>query len=430
MDKKQAEDYIYQSYVRAAGYQDYYARDAERRRPELSRELIRELSGTPCAVVTGSKGKGSVSNMISCILQSEKRTGLLTSPHLTDFCERFRINGVKISDGDFIRHVEGIRPYFDRGDASLPENIGISPMGIQTALGLRYFKEEKTDFNVLEGGKGARYDDVNNAEHSYGVINSIFLEHTRELGNTLEEIAGDKSHVINGRQKCVYTARQKTGVMEVIRKRAEKYRVPLKIYGEDFRAVDVRYTERGMLFDVVIGKEEYRDIMVPLLGAYQAENCALAMALCRDVLENFDIDEIKTRLAGLNWPGRMEVISREPFTVLDACINRASCENIKESLNHLRPGKYTVILGIPDDKDFLGVAQAMEDHASEIILTKVSNPHYVFNGKQKKELEKKGQKAVSTESVGEALKKAKEAGGPILILGTTALVAEVKKCNY
>ncbi len=154
------------------------------------------------------------------------------------------------------------------------------------------------------------------------------------------------------------------------------------------------------------------------------------MALCRDVLENFDIDEIKTRLAGLNWPGRMEVISREPFTVLDACINRASCENIKESLNHLRPGKYTVILGIPDDKDFLGVAQAMEDHASEIILTKVSNPHYVFNGKQKKELEKKGQKAVSTESVGEALKKAKEAGGPILILGTTALVAEVKKCNY
>ena len=77
MDKKQAEDYIYQSYVRAAGYQDYYARDAERRRPELSRELIRELSGTPCAVVTGSKGKGSVSNMISCILQSEKRTGLL-----------------------------------------------------------------------------------------------------------------------------------------------------------------------------------------------------------------------------------------------------------------------------------------------------------------------------------------------------------------
>ena len=72
MDKKQAEDYIYQSYVRAAGYQDYYARDAERRRPELSREFIRELSGTPCTVVTGSKGKGSVSNMISCILQNEK----------------------------------------------------------------------------------------------------------------------------------------------------------------------------------------------------------------------------------------------------------------------------------------------------------------------------------------------------------------------
>ncbi len=427
MDKKQAEDYVYQSYMRAARYQDYGAQDAVKRRPELSRKLIRELSGTPCAVVTGSKGKGSVSNMIAQILQSEKKVGLMTSPHLTDFCERFRINGVPISDEDFVRHVEAVRPYFDRVEASLSENVCISPMGIQAALGLSYFNTEKTDFNVLEGGKGARYDDVNNVDHQYAVINSIFLEHTRELGNTLEKIAADKSHVIDGRQKCVYSARQKEGVMEVIRRRAEKYRVPLKVYGKDFRAIHVRYTERGMLFDAVIGKEEYRDITVPLLGTYQAENCVLAMALCQDILGMPDIEKMKKGLAGLNWPGRMEVISREPFIVLDACINRASCENIRESLNHLKSGKYTVILGIPDDKDYLGVAEAIQGHASEILLTKASNPHYVFTGKQKEELEKKGLKAVSTRNIREALEKAKERGGPILILGTTALVAEVKK---
>lgn len=427
MDKKQAEAYVYRSYLRAAQYQDYYAQDSRKRRPELSREIIGDLSGTPCAVVTGSKGKGSVSNMIARILQTEKKVGLMTSPHLTDFCERFRVNGVKISDEDFVRHMGYIRPYFDKVEASLPEDVCISPMGIQAALGLSYFRAEGTDFNVLEGGKGARYDDVNNVKHPYAVINSIFLEHTRELGDTLEKIAEDKSHVIDGGQKCVYAARQREGVMEVIRKRAGKYEVPLKVYGDDFRAVDVRYTKQGMLFDVTAGREEYKDIRIPLLGRYQAENCALAMALCRDVLGSFDLDKVRAMLAGMCWPGRMEVISRDPFTVLDACINRASCGNIRESLNHLKPGKYTIILGIPDDKDYLGVAEAMEDYAAEIILTKSQNPHYVFTGKQKEELEKKGMKVTDAGFIEEAVRKAEESGGPILILGTTAIVSEVKK---
>ncbi|MDE6203283.1 MAG: bifunctional protein FolC, partial [Lachnospiraceae bacterium] len=378
---------------------------------------------------TGSKGKGSVSNMISRILQSEKRVGLMTSPHLTDFCERFRVNGVKISDEDFIYHMGCIRPYFDSVEAALPKNVCISPMGIQTALGLSYFNDEKTDFNVFEGGKGARFDDVNNVEHPYAVINSIFLEHTRELGNTLEKIAEDKSYVINGRQKCVYAARQKEEVMKVIRKRAEKYQVPLKVYGDDFRAVNIRYTQQGMLFDVSIGEEEYRDLRVPLLGEYQAENCALAMALCRDILGPPDLDKVRGMLAGLCWPGRMEVISREPFMVLDACINRASCKYIRQSLSHMKPGKYTLILGIPDDKDYQGVAEAMEGYISEIILTKSRNPHYVFTGKQKEELEKTGMKITASGSVEEAVKKAKEGGGPILILGTTAVVSEVKKMH-
>ena len=162
MNKKEAEDYIYKSYLKAERYQNYNDADANKRRPDLSRKAIEELSRTECVVVTGSKGKGSVSSMISRILQTKLKVGLLTSPHLVDFCERFKINGHDISDSDFIKHVEIVRSTFDKIDNDLPMGVCISPIGLQVAVALSYFNEKKTDFNVLECGKGAKYDDVNN----------------------------------------------------------------------------------------------------------------------------------------------------------------------------------------------------------------------------------------------------------------------------
>lgn len=427
MNKKEAEDYVYQSYVRAAGRQHYHTRDMDRRNPELSREIIAGLSQTPCVVVTGSKGKGSVSTMISQIMQTEKKVGLMTSPHLTDFCERFKINGRNISDSDFIRHIKRIKPAFDLVGQGLPEHICISPMGIQTALALSCFYEQKTDFNILEGGKGAKYDDVNNADHQYAVINSIFLEHTRELGSTLAEIAADKAHVINGCQRCVYVAQQADEVMAVIKSRAARYGVPVKAYGVDFTAVNITYTGSGMLFDVAIEDRLYKDIRLPLLGEHQARNCALAMALCSDVLNRFRIEEIRIRLAQTDWPGRMEVISTTPFMLLDACINRDSCEAVKRVLKHLNHRQITLIAGIPDDKDYAGVVAAMQDVAQVTILTKTQNPYYQFTSQQQETLARQGIDAVATDSVVAAISRARQYSNPIVILGTTAIVSEVKQ---
>lgn len=125
---------------------------------------------------------------------------------------------------------------------------------------------------------------MNNIRHDYAVINRIFLEHTRELGDTLAAIAEDKSHVITGEQKCVYFAEQKHEVQEVLIRRAEAMQVPYKIYGRDFQAENIRYTCSGMLFDVVIGDNIYPDLQIPLLGEHQAKNCALALAVCMDVM--------------------------------------------------------------------------------------------------------------------------------------------------
>ena len=429
-----AEDFVYASYLRAAAHQDYAAKDAEKRHPELTRSLLRQKSDTPCVVVTGSKGKGSVANMISRILRTKFTVGLMTSPHITEFRERFRVNDTMISESDFCRLMAEIQPEILEIASNLPETVCISPMGIQADLALTYFSDKRTDFNVLECGKGAKYDDVNNVRHDYAVVNRIFLEHTRELGDTLTAIAEDKSHVITGEQKCVYFAEQEPEVLEVLLRRAEALHVPCKIYGRDFHAENIRYTCSGMQFDVVIGDILYPDLQIPLLGEHQTKNCALALALCVDALSDlceesveFSLPAVRENLSLLHWPGRMEVLRSDPFILLDACINPASCENVKEVLRHLGISDCTVIVGIPEDKDYSGVVRSMKDMAGRILLTRSGNPHYHFSQNQQEALARESVCTEWTNSVKQALDLAASFSDPMVILGTTSVISEVEQ---
>lgn len=429
-----AKDFVYASYLQAAAHQDYAARDAGKRHPELTRSVLVQKSGTPCVVVTGSKGKGSVANMISRSLQTRFSVGLMTSPHITDFRERFRVNDTMISEADFCRLMAAIQPEILDIASDLPETVCVSPMGIQADLALTYFSEKHTDFNVLECGKGAKYDDVNNVRHDYAVINRIFLEHTRELGDTLTDIAEDKSHVITGEQKCVYLAEQEPEVLDILLRRADALQVPCKIYGRDFYAENIRYTCSGMQFNVVIGDHIYPELQIPLLGEHQAKNCALALAVCMDVLsdlgtesDTLPLSTVQDNLSLLHWPGRMEVLYSEPFVLLDACINSASCENVKKVLRHLEIQNCTLIVGIPEDKDYAGVVRSMKNIATRILLTRSGNPHYHFSKKQQKVLARENIDAEWAGPVKQALSLAASFSDPIVILGTTSVVSEVEQ---
>ena len=426
MNRQEAEDYVYASYLRAERCHSYDSRDAEKRHPSLTRPLIESLQHAPCVAVTGSKGKGSVANMMAAILQTRHRVGLMTSPHIAAFNERFRVDGTPISDEDFVRTVEALKPSFDRIEASLPPDVCISPMGIQAAAGLYWFNARQTTFNVFELGKGARYDDVNNIDAPYAVINPIFLEHTRELGDTLESIAEDKACIIKRGQSAVFVARQQPAVMAVIEKAAREKGVPVRAYGRDFYADNVRFTEAGMVFDVAVGEERFPDIRVPLLGEHQAENCALAMAVCREILPDWDLDRVRQQLARLEWPGRMEVLSRSPLMILDACINRSSTAAVKDVLAHLGIGKCVFVVGIPDDKDYEGVVASVQDRALATILTRSGHPHYRFTGVQKTTLQARGIPVTESDSVREAIALARQYQAPVVILGTTSVIADVK----
>ena len=437
MNRKEAEDFVYSSYLRAEKYHVYEEKDVERRHPEFTRELLRKKSGTPAAIVTGSKGKGSVSKMIAEILQTKFTVGLMTSPHIEDFCERFQVNGEKVSSPLFSMLMEEIRPEIEEMDRKIPKEFCVSPMGIQADFALTWFRSRKTDFNVFECGKGAKLDDVNNILHDYAVINSVFLEHRRELGNTIAEIAEDKAHVITGREKAVFVGEQTEEAMAVIEKRAALFSVPLMVYGRDFWEEHLRTEQTGIVFDLYVFGKRYRDIRLPLLGDFQAKNCALAMAVSETVFSDLsdkstemgktlEMDAVRRRLSEINWPGRLELISGEPFILLDCCINRVSTKAVKAVLVERKIEKPVNIIAIPEDKDYRGVVQEMYPLSESVILTRTNNPHYHFSEKQCERMAEEGIATEWAENFTEAMKKAEEKGLPIVILGTTSLLPEVK----
>ncbi len=424
--KDEAESYIYRSYLKAEKYLRFADKDAIKRHPQYSKDILQRLSETPAITVTGSKGKGSVAYMISEILQTKYNVGLMTSPHIIDFCERFRINGKQISDVDFIKCVENVRLDFEIIEKTLTSPEYISPIGIQAAVALMYFNQNRTEFNVIEHGKGAKYDDVTNIKHQYAVINTIFLEHTRELGKTLEEIAKDKVCTITDDVKIAATAEQKPEVLEIIHNQAKQKKCRLLEYGRDFEAENIKFLKSGMVFDVVTEQNRYTDIKIPLLGVNQAKNCALAIAVCEQVLPDINILKMKQKLSALEWPGRQEIISSIPFIMLDACINRLNAERVKETLKNMDFSRVVTIIGIPDDKDFLGVAEVMVDISEQIILTKSSNRHYIFSEKQIDILKQNEIDAIYCDSLTKALLMAQSYNLPIVILGTTSLISDVK----
>ncbi len=428
-NKKDYADYIYESFMKAEKHLDRNAPDSEKRKPQLSKDIILKLSekSAPCIAVTGSKGKGSVSCFISAIMQTQVKTGLMTSPHLVKFNERIKINNKDISDEDIERIILELKPDFDKVENTLTEKEFISPMGWQGAAALKYFSENHTGFNIFECGKGAKYDDINNIPHQYSLINPVFLEHTRELGKTLPEIALNKAEIVKTGQKCCYTAEQFPEVMEIIEKRCENTGVKLKKYGKDFYSDNIIFLKSGMKFDVHTEKNIYKNIEIPLLGKHQAKNCAIAFAVCEDFLGKLDIEKCRENLLKVKWPGRLEVVSKEPFIIADAAINHESTDLIKETLRFMNMEKIISIIGIPDDKDFLGVAKSMSDVSEKIIITKCLNPYYVFTDKQKKTLEQAGLKVTATENLQEALKIAEKSAMPICIMGTTGLISDVEK---
>lgn len=352
-----------------------------------------------CIHIAGTKGKGSTCAFISYILrQAGFKVGLYTSPHLSDFRERIRILDSRflapdsrtdkdfegmISQDELRGLIEKLKPKIEKYNKDSKYGP-LSCFEFYTSLAFVYFKEKKVDLAVLETGLGGRLDATNVAKPLVCAITPISYEHTQQLGNTLTEIATEKSNIIKSRQAIVITAPQKKEVMQVIRNRCKE--VGVKLYEVN---KDISFEKTGKGLSIKTGFGEYSDLKIRLLGEQQLINGVVAVGVIealRFYNINVGIDSIRQGLYNTIWPGRCEVISRNPLVVLDGAQNIASSRALKQTIKENfsaesaaggKGGKYKrliLVLGISKDKDIDGICNELCPLADEIILTQADNP--------------------------------------------------------
>ncbi len=367
-----------------------------------------------CLHVAGTKGKGSTCAFIAYILrQAGYKVGLYTSPHLSDFRERIRTLRHKTKDSkpklekdfegmipkdELVSLVARLKPAIDKYNKD--SKFGsLSFFEVYTALAFVYFKKEKIDFLVLETGLGGRLDATSVVEPLICAITPISYEHTQKLGNTLKEIAAEKAGIIKSQldsklserrntkspsyHSIVISAPQEKQARDVIRKRCKELEAKLYEVGKD---ITFKETSGNFIIDGIFGS--YSDLKINLLGGHQLVNASVAVGVI-EALKFYgitiDASSIKTGLYRTVWPGRCEVIAKNPWIVLDGAQNVASAKTLRRAIKETFSGegncaknkkfeKLILILGISKDKDIKGVCLELSKFADTVILTKSCNP--------------------------------------------------------
>jgi dihydrofolate synthase / folylpolyglutamate synthase len=313
--------------------------------------------------VAGTNGKGSVASAVATILhRAGYRVGLYTSPHLVRFNERICIDGSPITDAEVVTAHDAVRSVGSR-------DREMTFFEYSTAMAFFAFSRRAVDWAIIETGMGGRLDATNVLRPDLTVITNISLEHQAYLGRTLAEIAGEKAGIIKPGIPLVTGVRGRR-VVPVITARARTQGAPLHRLGSDFRVrrhPDGAFSYYGL--DVA-----YPRLTTALPGYHQVDNAALALAGI-EVLRRRGaaIPEAAVRqgLAENRWPGRLEVVSRNPFILLDGAHNLMAARNLASYLardHSSRP--ITLVAGILDDKPYAAMLGVLLPLCRRAVLTR------------------------------------------------------------
>ena len=295
--------------------------------------------------VAGTNGKGSTAAMMaSCLQAAGYRVGLYTSPFINRFNERIQINGVQIPDEELVKLVEQVKPAADAME-DVPTEFEII-----TALGMLYFAQQKCEIVVLEVGLGGTLDSTNVIDApECAVITALGMDHVKELGPTLADIAAAKAGII--KEECPVVSYGGVPEADAVIRRvaAEKHAELTEV---DFSRL--KY-EGGSLDAVEFDFDGLTDVHLPLIGSYQPRNAALAITALRVMrTHGWNIPEsaIRTGLETVSWPGRFELLRHAPAFLLDGSHNAHGMRATVQSLRDRFPGqKFVFLVSIMADKD-------------------------------------------------------------------------------
>ncbi|EMA50093.1 MULTISPECIES: dihydropteroate synthase [Halococcus] len=332
-------------------------------KPRLSatRDLLAALDdpqdGIAFVQIAGSNGKGSTARMTESILrEAGLDVGLYTSPHLDSVRERVTVNGRSITEAALAEYVEAVRPYIvDRA------TDGDSPTFFETITGLAFweFARQDVDCAVLEVGIGGQYDATSVVDPVASAVTSVTLEHTDVLGDTVEEIGRDLAHVApsDGPLVTAATGDARSGIDTV----ADE----VVTVGSGTEDIAVSYDGRVGIEGRIelVGDDWTVETRLPLVGAHQADNAGVAVPLARHVADELGVgvepDDLAHGLRRAHWPGRFEVMGREPLIALDGAHNPGACERLASVLDEFEYDDLHVVFGALADKDHRGMVEAL-----------------------------------------------------------------------
>jgi dihydrofolate synthase/folylpolyglutamate synthase len=301
----------------------------------------------------------------SVLRQTGYRTGLYTSPHLTDMRERIRVSGRLISKRDVARIVERL--------ASAPESAEATYFETLTAMAFIHFAASGADIAVLETGLGGRLDATNVVTPVVSLITGIGLEHTQILGRSLVKIAREKAGIMKPGVPCV-AGKAKPGVRKVFEAAAASLGTPLIHAGDAVHISKVRLTDQGSWFDAEGGGYRYPGLYLRLLGRHQVENAAVVLAAVEQLRKKgYEIPEqsIRKGFSAVNWPGRLDLIRRDPLVLLDSAHNPSGMRTLKAALGGIfKYDRLILVFGVLQDKNFNGMLEQIAPLAHRIILSR------------------------------------------------------------
>ncbi|HEY8402462.1 MAG TPA: folylpolyglutamate synthase/dihydrofolate synthase family protein [Cytophagaceae bacterium] len=377
--------------------------------------------------VAGTNGKGSTSHMLAAILQKAGyKTGLYTSPHLKDFSERIRVNGVPISENAICQFVEKNRV--------LLEQLKPSFFEMATAMGFDYFAKEKVDVAVIEVGLGGRLDSTNIITPELSVITNISFDHQNLLGDTLPEIAGEKAGIIKKGVPVVISEYQEE-IADVFKEKAQKENSPI-YFANHFLKLKNHHLGESLSVEYETPSGDKVSVESDLAGEYQLKNIAgvlTAIELLRQkgfvVPENTVKEALSAtrKLTGLK--GRWQCIQQSPLVICDTGHNESGIREIVRQISRQRFKRLHIVIGMVKDKSISNVLLLLPKEAF-YYFCEAKLPRALAAEELAVEAERVGLKGIIIKDVNDAFQTAlanSEADDMIFVGGSTFVVAELNE---
>jgi dihydrofolate synthase/folylpolyglutamate synthase len=351
--------------------------------------------------IGGTNGKGSTAAMMGSILQKEGyRVGLYTSPHLSRFTERIKVNGKEIEEEEVAALTGWMRKEIEAAGITPPFTF----FDFTTAMALHHFKEKLVDLAILEVGLGGRLDSTNVIDPLISVITNIAKDHEAYLGKSILKIAREKAGIIK-KGRPLITAATQPSVLHLFSKVCEEMGSPYYRVGKEFRyrrAEDEGFHYEGLdrkLWGIHLNLKGFHQIM-------NATTALGAMEVLEDLGYRVSTEAMIDGLKEVDWPGRLEMVSSSPKVILDGAHNPAGALVLKECLEKEFQYHHLILLiGIMKDKDIQPMLHLLAPLADHIILTKPHTDRAAPPSVLKKALGENGEKAEIVEDFKEAIKR-------------------------